>query len=325
MTDTQTAEKAGLLALLDRLKALALSEGFDAALDEAEDLRQKLAADRFEIVVLGQFKRGKSSLINALVGADVLPTGSVPLTSVMTVVRHSDKPGARVVFRKKDALEVSLDQLPLFITEKGNPKNQKAVVRVEAAVDSPFLASGDVLVDTPGVGSTHAHNTQAAYDALPRADAVLYVLSVDPPVGEEDLKFLVSIRQHVSKIFFVLNKRDYLPDKEFEENRAFTEQILKETLQVESVALFPVSARWAREGKENSGVPDLALHLKEFLRTGKGRQVLDRTARRAEEAARGALALVELEHRAYTGKSADLEAKAWALSSYINNVFMEGA
>jgi GTPase Era involved in 16S rRNA processing len=314
MTDTQTAEKAGLLALLDRLKALALSEGFDAALDEAEDLRQKLAADRFEIVVLGQFKRGKSSLINALVGADVLPTGSVPLTSVMTVVRHSDKPGARVVFRKKDALEVSLDQLPLFITEKGNPKNQKAVVRVEAAVDSPFLASGDVLVDTPGVGSTHAHNTQAAYDALPRADAVLYVLSVDPPVGEEDLKFLVSIRQHVSKIFFVLNKRDYLPDKEFEENRAFTEQILKETLQVESVALFPVSARWAREGKENSGVPDLALHLKEFLRTGKGRQVLDRTARRAEEAARGALALVELEHRAYTGKSADLEAKACAPS-----------
>jgi GTP-binding protein EngB required for normal cell division len=328
-----SARKVELEALLGRLARVAAEAAADTAQDEAEDLRQKLAADRFEMVVMGQFKRGKSSLINVLLGRDVLPTGTVPLTSVMTVVRHGPAPRLRVFLKKKPAVEAGLEHLPAYITEKGNPRNEKGVLRVEVEVDSPFLADGDVLVDTPGVGSVHAHNTQAAYDSIPRADAVLYVLSVDPPVGEEDLKFLMSLRPYVAKVFFVLNKRDYLAPEQFDENRRFTEEALRAALQVESVPLFAFSARWAAEARTNgdaallerSGQPALERHLREFLREAKERDVLHRTARRAEAAAQVALAMVDMEHRAYLSDSLDLEKRAWALSSYVNNVFMEAA
>ena len=123
-------------------------------------LEEKLAAGQLHLAVLGQMKRGKSSLINALLAADVLPTGVLPVTAIITEIRYGSSPAATIVYTAGGMREsVALNTLADYITEAGNPGNRKQVASVEISYPSSFLESGIVLIDTPGIGSTHAHNT----------------------------------------------------------------------------------------------------------------------------------------------------------------------
>src|ERR1035438_573273 len=126
----QLVRKA-LLRSIDELSALA--EG-----NQSEDLRASLAAlsdklkkNRFNLAVLGQTKRGKSSFINALLGARVLPTGVLPLTSVITRVTWGPAPSAEILFHTGETQRVAVDLLYEYITESGNPGNRKQVAWAE--------------------------------------------------------------------------------------------------------------------------------------------------------------------------------------------------
>ena len=93
------------------------------------------------------------------------------------------------------------------------PQNRKEVLEVVVFYPSPYLRDGDRLVDTPGVGSVYIHNTDVAYRYLPKSDAALFLLSTDQPAGKAEIEFLRDVRQYASRIFFLLNKTDYLPRK----------------------------------------------------------------------------------------------------------------
>jgi len=93
-------------------------------------LIQKLRENRFNLVMLGAFKRGKSSLINALLGAPLLPTGIVPLTSVVTILGYGEKLDIKVHFYQGETRGINQAELPDYITEKGNPQNRKGVREV---------------------------------------------------------------------------------------------------------------------------------------------------------------------------------------------------
>jgi len=218
-------------------------------------LRAKLAEHAFNLVVAGEFKRGKSTVINALVGADLLPTGVVPLTSVVTLVRYGDTPGATVVFENGKTCAIPLDTLPDYVTERGNPKNAKGVREVAVTFPAEWLKGGIRLVDTPGIGSIHRHNTESTYQYLPQADAVIFVASVEQPVSSVELDFLAEIRGYAGKVFCLLNKTDYLSEAELAESVAFATQALHEALGAQ-VPVFPVSARLALRGRSESN-PDL--------------------------------------------------------------------
>jgi len=104
------------------------------------------------VCVVGEFKQGKSSLVNALLGADVCPVDDDLATSAITLVRYGDQAGA-IVRRKVDGKDLS-DPIPVnelggWVSEVGNPKNHKGVERVEVTVPSNFLKQGLVIVDTP--------------------------------------------------------------------------------------------------------------------------------------------------------------------------------
>jgi hypothetical protein len=174
-------------ATFEVLADVARELGDDAAAADVTALKQRLDEGRFFVACVGQFKRGKSTLINALVGDAVLPVGVIPVTAVVTVVRNGDARRVRVKTRVADWHDVPLAELASYVAEEQNPDNVKEVLAVEAYVPSPLLASGMCLVDTPGLGSVHASNTAATRDFVPHIDAALVVLGADPPISGEEL------------------------------------------------------------------------------------------------------------------------------------------
>lgn len=242
------------------------------ATERIHDLMTRLAEDRFQLVVLGQFKRGKSSLMNAIVGRPLLPTGTIPVTSAITSLRYGSR--LRAFVRRAGRAfneEISISALPAFITERGNPGNQKRVLSVAIEVPAPFLRRGLLFIDTPGIGSAHEHNTAATLAFLPEADAAIFVTGADAPLSEGELAFLDAVRTHVRKLFFVLNKIDQLGEGERDELIAYTTELLANRLG-SAVRVFSVSAARALAAGQtdpdalaSSGLPAFEGALATFL------------------------------------------------------------
>jgi small GTP-binding protein len=281
------------MAVADAIREAAGAVGDCPAARTCDRLLARLAEDRFELVVLGQFTRGKSTLINAILGTEILPTGTLPLTSVVTALRHGERP--RALIRRAGHLypeEVPVSRLGEFLTEKGNPGNAKGVLGVDVEVPAPFLRRGLRLVDTPGVGSIHERNTGMTYAYLPEVDAAVFVTSVESPLGQTETEFLDAIRQHVRKVFLVLNKVDQLDPDARDEVLAFTEDVLARQLGIPGARVFPVSARQALQAKrahdgpalEASGLPSLERALATFLDTERRSAFLVALLDRADKA-----------------------------------------
>ncbi len=208
----------------------------------AERLADRVARGRFNVSVLGEFKRGKSTLVNALLGLDLMPTGVLPLTAVATEVVYGP-PGATVVHVDGSTEEIDLSRLSDYVTEAGNPANERQVRRVEARVPADLLRPGIVLVDTPGIGSVFRHD-EAAARALLEADGAILVLSADAPLSEEERKLLVALSDRRSPTFFVLNRADHLSQAELDNVTLFVSDALAAELGRKE-RLWRVSARAA--------------------------------------------------------------------------------
>jgi GTPase SAR1 family protein len=202
--DGFNARKEAFATAITELSEFFVRRGQQDLLVRARDLRDKLVAEQFNLVVLGQFKRGKSTLINALLSADLLPTAVVPLTSIVTIIHYGPAPRALVSFLDGRELEVDVADIASFITESQNPRNIKRVAQVTVAFPSDVLKEGVRLVDTPGVGSVFAGNTGTTMDYLPQADAAIFLLAADQPISQAELEFLQTVRPHAAKFFFVL-------------------------------------------------------------------------------------------------------------------------
>lgn len=241
-----------------------LAEGWAGEYQPARSLdalRTRLRETRFHLAVVGQFKRGKSTLINALLGAPLLPSAAVPVTAIPTFITWASQPAVRVVYQgdHRAALfpaadaEAVAERLREFVTEQGNPENRRGVARVELHYPADILRDGVVLIDTPGIGSTLRHNTDAALEVLPQCDAGLFVVSADPPITEAELQYLARVRGHVVHLFFVVNKIDYLPERERAEVQAFLQHSLRTAgLNEPSPAIYPLSARQALDVVEQA-------------------------------------------------------------------------
>lgn len=245
-------------------------------------LIDKLRTNRFNLVVMGAFKRGKSTLINALLGESILPTAIIPLTSVVTILSYGERLSIEVRFHNGQRRQISQAELVDYITEKGNPGNRKGVQEVEITYPSEYLRDGVRIIDTPGVGSVYTHNTDVAYNYLPQVDAAIFVVTVDPPLSHAEQEFLQDIREYVHKVFFVLNKIDYVEAAERQEALDFTAQVLQANLATDRVTIFPISAKLALDSKTNghpelleaSLLPQFEDHLRQFLYHEKGRVLL---------------------------------------------------
>lgn len=220
--------------------------------DQLDNIRARLREGRLQLAVLGQFKRGKSTFLNGLLGAPYLPSAVVPVTALPTFIAWGSDPLIRVSYLDGRIAEqfsavgpaALRETLHRFVAEEANPENRLGVSRIDVFVPAPILRHGIVLIDTPGVGSTHRHNTDAALKVLPECDAALFVVSVDPPITENEIAYLHEIRSRVARLFFVLNKTDLVETAELDQARKFMWGTLeKNGLISHGTEIFAVSAR----------------------------------------------------------------------------------
>ena len=299
-----TKTKLALAARLRTLRENFKQRGSEAPLRQCEKLMVKLAEDRFTLAVVGQFNRGKSSLMNAIIGRELLPVGVLPLTSAITILRFGPK--ERLLIRRQNVdldvafpQEFPVERLAEFVTEKENPGNRKRVKTACLELPLPFLRRGLEFVDTPGVGSAIEANTTTTLTFLPECDAVLFVTSVDSPFSRVELEFLESIRQDVRKIFFIVNKTDLLSAGERGEVLDFVRDTIRTHTGTEDVKIFPVSSRLGLAAKlegdrtacPESGLTELEEALARFLAGEKAAAFLagiERAMRPLEQEAAGA-------------------------------------
>jgi len=233
-----------------RLAALAEELGTITVAEEARELSARVSEGRFYVACIGQFKRGKSTLINALIDTPVLPVGFIPVTAVPTVIRFGEQLRARVRTRDASWRQIAIPELDEYVTEEHNPENSKGVVGVEVFVPSPLLASGMCLVDTPGLGSVFTRNTAATEAFIPHVDAALVVIGADPPLAGEELALVEAVARHVEDLILVINKADRTTDEERAAAVGFARKLLEKRLQRPAGPIFEVSAA---ERLENRG------------------------------------------------------------------------
>ena len=187
--------KDGLQEIVQNLSQINEDSG-GKRLNEVSD---KLTLEQFNLVVMGQFKRGKSTLINALLGAEILPTAIVPLTSIVTIIRYGKESKAEVRYLNDNKEDIQLSDIPKFVTEKENPKNKLGVKDVDVFYPSDYLKNGVRIIDTPGVGSVFKHNTDVAYAYLPYVDAGIFIVTPDPLLGGAEHRFLKEVKKNLRK------------------------------------------------------------------------------------------------------------------------------
>ncbi|GIL25452.1 dynamin family protein [Actinocatenispora comari] len=256
MADTSLGDRLG--PVLDGLTALA--DGPDAA--ELAELRGRLAAQRFRLLVVGEAKRGKSTLINALLGRPLLPSGVTPVTALPTELRYGQTEQLVVSYLDGTSAHRPLADLPRFVTEQHNPGNVLEVARVTAYLPAPALADGVEIVDTPGTGSVFAHNTTEATAVLSTMDAAVLVLSADPPLSGSERDLLQRVHERSVALFVALNKVERLRADERDEALEFVRKHLADAVAGDPIAVYPLSARdalTARAGRDAAGLADSGL------------------------------------------------------------------
>ncbi len=272
-------ELAGILRTASALLPNEETEGHR----RIRELQARLAEDRFNLVVAGRFSRGKSSLMNAVLGHDWLPTGLVPLTSVITTVTYGSKP--EVVLEYQDRgfrSKIQLQALADHITQAGNPGNIKKIKIAEVHLPAEILRRGFFFVDTPGLGSPIAENTHTTESFLPEADAFLLVTGYESPLSEDEARFLRSISSSSRRIFIVLNKQDTVDSAQRSQALAYMEDQLHSLFEQDLPLIFSVSARDGLAAKKQqnsllldaSGLSRLEDALVQFLLTQKSSEFM---------------------------------------------------
>jgi ribosome biogenesis GTPase A len=263
---------------------------------EVADVMHKLAEDRFYLTVVGQFSRGKSTLMNAILGKAYLPSGVVPVTSAITAVSYGSR--ERVVLRMAGSnltSEIGIAELGDFVTERTNPGNRNRIEMAEVQVPVEILQRGFFFVDTPGLGSSVRENTATTLNFLPSADAIVFVTSSDSPLTAAELGYLRQCRSSVRRLFLVVNKIDLVSVAEREPVVEFVKRKAQEELDDTGVRVYPVSARDAlaariarNEGElAGSGILGLESDLVAYLISERNVDFLAQTCDRAAELLRG--------------------------------------
>jgi hypothetical protein len=185
-----------------------------------EQTRARLLDGRTRVLVVGEFKQGKSLLVNGLVAAPVCPTFDDVATSVPTVVRHAEKVGVALVRTvgsadgeaRVERIEIPAAELAAHVCEQGNPGNREGWSHAEVGVPRQVLAGGLEIVDTPGVGGLQSVHGAATTAELPSADAVLLVSDAAQEYTAPELEFLKHAASVCPNVACVITKTDLYPE-----------------------------------------------------------------------------------------------------------------
>ncbi|MEO6771430.1 MAG: dynamin family protein [Kofleriaceae bacterium] len=246
----------------------------------------------FEVAVFGRVSCGKSSLLNWVVGQQVLPVGATPVTALPTRLRYGETLAGIVSYADRDQ-RMTIAELAGLITEAGNPGNKRGVLRATVELPARVLLEGLVLVDTPGVGSLAAHAARETYNYLPRCDLGVLLIDASSTPGRDDLDLLRRLDASGIPAQVVLSKADLVPESEHPRVLAYfaaeLERALGRAIPVDLVSatletrlakqwlasrIEPLSTRAAQAHRESGARKLTALHasMLAILRTAVARR-----------------------------------------------------
>ena len=313
LTDYQRI-KSDVLASLREVAELADGTGAKSLSERLRgDRIPRLEEERFHLVVLGEFNHGKTTFVNALLGAPVLPTGVTPTTAVIHHVVHGASPHATAVSAGGEH-DVPVEQVADYVV--GGKAQEEEVRYLQIDYPAAILEGGVVLVDTPGVNDLNSQRAEITYSYLPKADAILFLLDAGQILKESERAFIANklLAQSRDKVIFIINKIDLLDDEEKEQALAYARTHLAKLLPDPRV--FTISAEKALEGDlEGSGLNVLTAELRRFLTDERGRVLLDNALDAGLRAAGTLGQSVRIQKRALEMGQDELERRLAALES----------
>ncbi|MGZ6276698.1 MAG: dynamin family protein, partial [Syntrophales bacterium] len=183
-----------------------------------------------DVAILGQFKAGKSSFINSLIGKSILPVGVIPVTTVITRLQYGEREQAAVKYFDGSVAEIGINDIETFTAEAENPSNKKNVEVVDIELPSLRSYTGLRLVDTPGLGSVFKYHVETSENWLPHVGAAILAISSDRPLSDNDVQLIRELTQHTPNIVVLLTKADLLSPEQQDEVIEFFERTIQREL-----------------------------------------------------------------------------------------------
>lgn len=254
-------QKEQLLKKISFIKVNLVNKNNLTIIKKLTDLENDIENDFFSIVVLGEFKRGKSTFVNALIGEKLLPADVLPTTATINALMWDIERKTYVV-KNNGEVETgatSLQFLNNFVA--GDTKSVDNIKYLKIGHPAEILKNDVVIVDTPGVSDINEQRVQVTYDFIPKANAVIFLLDATSPLKRSEKEFIDEhlIKLGIDRILFIANKFDDVDEDEEEavledlERRliaAFRQNDKKLTLK--DIAVLPMSSIWALKGIENN-------------------------------------------------------------------------
>ncbi len=178
-----------------------------AILDRAED-------KTFEIAVFGRVSSGKSSLLNAILGTDILPVGVTPVTAIPTRIMYGQAPSFTVAFADATPQTLDIGVLPQYATEQKNPGNCRHVARITVSLPASRLRDGVCFVDTPGLGSLATKGAAETLAYLPKCDLGIVLIDAGSTLTEGDLTTISALQEAAVPVIVLLSKADLISDED---------------------------------------------------------------------------------------------------------------
>lgn len=198
---TLTGNLKELLRLSEDISLVNTAQSIRETIDKSDD-------DHFEVAIVGEFKRGKSTLINALLGQEVLPADVLPATATLNRVTYSEEPYVQVEYKNGTSERVDIDQLENYVTKLTCESEERAETVKEATVyyDTDFCRNNVDIIDTPGLNDDE-QMTNVTLSILPKIDAAVFVISANSPFSQFEKDFLEKkmLTSDVGRIIFVVN------------------------------------------------------------------------------------------------------------------------
>ncbi|MGB7437379.1 MAG: dynamin family protein [Candidatus Acidiferrum sp.] len=240
----QTSAELELLAKIERVVT---ERGLVEFRSTIAGITDRLEDQSLEIAVFGRVSSGKSSLLNAILGEDILPVGVTPITAVPTRIRYRETPLLSVWYAERLPETLDIGRLAEFASEKGNPQNQKRVTRMVVHLPSARLREGVTLVDTPGLGSLATTGAAETLAYLPNCDLGVVLIDAGSTVTRGDLETIKALYQAGIPVQVLLSKADLLSAEDREQMIGYIRKSISEEYQLD-LPVHPVSAISAHRG-----------------------------------------------------------------------------
>ena len=182
-----------------------------------DEILERLSQDTFRVAIVGEFKRGKSTVINALLGKNILPVDVLPTTATLNKITYSVTPFVKIAYKDGREEQIEIDQLNNYVTKLTRESEERARTVKEAVVYYPinYCKNGVTIIDTPGLNDDEAM-TEVTMSVLPQIDAALMVIMAQAPFSESERDFLENkvITSDLGRVLFIVTGIDLLDEED---------------------------------------------------------------------------------------------------------------